>query len=61
MESLERLCSDAGIPHLEKLAEQLALLKEGAIATAHVRGMPEAAEIAKEMAARMIDAAFTEA
>lgn len=61
VEYLERLCSDAGIPHPEKLAEQLALLKEGAIATAHVRGMPEAAEIAKEMAARMIDAAFTKA
>jgi len=58
---LERLCSEAGAPDPAKLAEQLALLKEGAIATAHVRCMPDAAQIAKEMAARMIDAALAEA
>ena len=57
---LERLCSEAGAPEPRHLAEQLALLKEGAIATAHVRGMPEAAQIAKDMAARMIEAALTE-
>ncbi|SEN36493.1 transcriptional regulator, TetR family [Roseovarius tolerans] len=57
---LERLCSEAGAPEPRHLAEQLALLKEGAIATAHVRGMPEAAQIAKDMAAGMIEAALGE-
>jgi AcrR family transcriptional regulator len=59
VEYLKRLCSDAGASDPARLAEQLALLKEGAIATAHVRGMPGAAQIAREMAARMIDADLT--
>lgn len=61
LDYLERLCASTGAPDPAKLAEQLALLKEGAIATAHVRGMPGAAQIAREMAARMIDAALAEA
>ncbi|MBU3259554.1 TetR/AcrR family transcriptional regulator [Roseovarius sp. PS-C2] len=60
LEYLERLCIEAGASDPAKLAEQLALLKEGAIATAHVRGMPEVAQVAKEMAAGAIDAALAE-
>ncbi|MAU51640.1 MAG: TetR family transcriptional regulator [Roseovarius sp.] len=52
---LERLCAEAGAADPARLAEELALLKEGAIATAHVRGMPEAARLARDMARRMID------
>ncbi|MBN9671987.1 TetR/AcrR family transcriptional regulator [Roseibium aggregatum] len=50
VEYLERLCAEAGAEDPAALAEQLALLKEGAIATAHVRGMPEAAKAAKSIA-----------
>ncbi|MDF1586735.1 TetR/AcrR family transcriptional regulator [Marinimicrococcus flavescens] len=57
---LGRLCAQAGARDPEQLAEQLALLKEGAIVTAHVRGMPEAAGIAKKMAGIMIAAAIGE-
>lgn len=55
VEYLERLCADAGLADPGKVAERLALLKEGAIATAHVRGMPEAAQLAKEMARLLIE------
>ena len=55
VEYLERLCVDAGLADPGKVAERLALLKEGAIATAHVRGMPEAAQLAKEMARLLIE------
>ncbi|WP_420409765.1 TetR/AcrR family transcriptional regulator [Hoeflea sp.] len=54
---LEKLCSEAGFLEPRKMAEQLALLKEGAIATAHVRNMVGAARIAKEMAQVLIAAA----
>jgi len=57
VEYLECLCAEAGFPEPRKLAEQLALLKEGAIATAHVRNMPEAARLARDMAGTLIDAA----
>lgn len=53
---LERLCAEAGASDPARLAEQLALLKEGAIATAQVRGRSEAAQLARGMASRMIDA-----
>ncbi len=55
VEYLERLCADAGLADPGKVAERLALLKEGAIASAHVRGMPEAAQLAKEMARLLIE------
>ncbi|MEQ8901748.1 MAG: TetR/AcrR family transcriptional regulator [Roseovarius sp.] len=61
LDYLERLCSEAGASAPRHLAEQLALLKEGAIATAHVRGMPEAAQVAKEMAAGIIQMALAKA
>ncbi len=55
VEYLKRLCREAGAAEPDLLAEQLALLKEGAIATAHVRGLPkEAVTLAKSMAARLI-------
>ena len=48
--------AEAGADDAHDLAEKLALLKEGAISTAHVRGMPEAAQIAKTIARTLIDA-----
>ncbi len=57
VEYLAGLAKEAGIAEPETLAEQLALLKEGAIATAQVRNMPEAAKLAKRMAASLIEAA----
>lgn len=48
------------LPRPERLAENLALLKEGAIATAHVRNMPEAARLARVMAQTLIGAALAE-
>ena len=55
VEYLTRLCTEAGAKQPDRLAEQLALLKEGAIATAHVRSMPkEAVAIARSMAAKLI-------
>lgn len=58
VEYLEKTCAQAGADDPRALAERLALLKEGAIATAHVRGMPEAAGIAKEMAETILAAAL---
>ncbi len=57
VEYLEKTCRDAQLSEPEQLAERLALLKEGAIATAHVRNMPEAAMLARDIARTMIDAA----
>lgn len=54
---LTEVCAKAGFADPAQLAEQLALLKEGAIATAQVRGMPEAAQTAKAMAKTLISAA----
>ncbi|KUF11312.1 TetR family transcriptional regulator [Pseudoponticoccus marisrubri] len=54
---LERLCRDAGLSDPVGMAEQLALLKEGAIATAHVRNHPDAARRARQMAQTLIAAA----
>lgn len=55
---LTKVCADAGARNPSGLAEQLALLKEGAIVTAQVRGMPEAAGIAKSIAEGVIAAAL---
>lgn len=54
---LVTLCTEIGARDPKELAEQLALLKEGAIVTAQVRGMPEAAGTAKSMATTLIDSA----
>ncbi|MAS43109.1 MAG: TetR family transcriptional regulator [Rhodobacteraceae bacterium] len=53
---LERLATEAGAADPRALAEALALLKEGAIATAQVRGMPEAAATARRIAEGLIAA-----
>ena len=55
---LAKLCTKAGATDPETLAEQLALLKEGAIVTAHVRGMTESARVAKTIATGLLDAAL---
>ncbi|MHC8492931.1 TetR/AcrR family transcriptional regulator [Thalassospira sp. SM2505] len=52
------LCADAGAKDPVTLAEQLALLKEGAIVTAQVRGLPDAAQTAKSIAKGLLDAAL---
>lgn len=58
VEYLKCLCAEAGAVEPDTLAEQLALLKEGAIATAHVRGLPkEAVTLVKTMAAKLISEA----
>lgn len=54
---IEDICAKGGAKEPRKLAEQLALLKEGAIVTAQVRGMKESAHIAKQMAENLLDAA----
>ncbi|MCR9111232.1 TetR/AcrR family transcriptional regulator [Marivita sp. XM-24bin2] len=54
VEYLTKLCAEAGVSDPSEVAEKLALLKEGAIVTAHVRGMPEAAKLAKEMARHLL-------
>ncbi|HEY4547456.1 MAG TPA: TetR/AcrR family transcriptional regulator [Pedomonas sp.] len=54
---IEQLCAQAGAREPRVLAEQLALLKEGAIVTAQVRAMPEAAQTAKQVAEALLDAA----
>jgi len=51
------LARAAGAARPEELAEQLAMLKEGAIVTAQVRGQSDAAQRAKEIARVMIAAA----
>ncbi|MDF2235080.1 TetR/AcrR family transcriptional regulator [Albimonas sp. CAU 1670] len=58
VEWIEGLCAEAGAADPAALAEQLALLKEGAIATAHVRDMPQAARIARDMAEALLAAAL---
>lgn len=54
---LAKLCAQAGFAEPENLAEELALLKEGAIVTAYVRGMPEAARMAKRLVQILISEA----
>ncbi|HVJ42594.1 MAG TPA: TetR/AcrR family transcriptional regulator [Dongiaceae bacterium] len=54
---LAGVAAAAGVADPGALAEQLALLKEGAIVTAQVRDIPDAALHAKVMARALIDAA----
>ena len=58
LDYLVELCSAAGAADPVGLAEQLALLKEGAIVTAQVRGLSDAAQIAKSIATGLLDAAI---
>jgi hypothetical protein len=54
---LRQLAQAAGAANPEQLAEELALLKEGAIVTAQVRNVSNAAQRAKNMARILIDEA----
>lgn len=54
---LSELAGAAGAGDPKALAEQLALLKEGAIVTAQVRGMSDAAQQAKPIAQALINGA----
>lgn len=58
---LERQARAAQAREPRRTAEQLALLVEGAIATAHVSGTPHAAERAKEVARLVIGQALPQA
>lgn len=51
---IKDLCLEAGAKHPAKLADELALLLEGAIVTAQVSHKPEAAETAKRAAKAII-------
>lgn len=55
VEYLSKICAQTGARDPDDLAEQLSLLKEGAIVAAQVRGMPESAMIAKKMAEIVLD------
>jgi len=50
----EELARLARLDDPEKIADEINLLHEGAIAVAHVSGKPDAARCAKELAARVI-------
>lgn len=50
----EDLARAAGLADPKRIAEEINLLHEGAVAVAHVTGDPEAARTAKETAARLI-------
>ncbi len=55
------LCEKAGAPEPDKLAEEIAILLEGAIVTAQVSQKPGAARIAKRAAKALIDGAIPRA
>lgn len=57
VDELAELCRRAGLSDPERRARQLALLKEGAIAEAFVRGDIEAWRTAREMARTVLDLA----
>ena len=57
VDHLAQLARAAGAAKPDELAEQLALLKEGAIVTAQVRGLSDAAQQAKTIARCLIESA----
>jgi hypothetical protein len=57
VEFLRKLASEAGAADPVELAEQLAILKDGAIVTAQVQSQPKAALRAKAIAKRLIEEA----
>ncbi len=57
-EFIQDLCVQAGVKNPKSLAEEIALLLEGAIVTAQVSCKPDAAKIAKRMAKTLIDKAI---
>ena len=52
---IRELCEQAGASHAKKLAEEIALLLEGAIVTAQVSNKTKAAKIAKRAAGILLD------
>ena len=57
---IQELCEQAGAPNPQKLAEELALLFEGATVTAQISQSPKTAQIAKRAAKALIDRAIQE-
>jgi len=57
-EYMRVLCKKAGAAHPETLAEELALLFEGAIVTAQISRKPKAAQVAKRAAQVLLDHAI---
>lgn len=55
---IKELCDQAGAKHADELADELALLLEGAIVTAQVSNKTGAARIAKSAATKIINANF---
>lgn len=55
---IEELAVEAGVPEASKLADELAILLEGAIVTAQVSGTPNSAATAKSAAKILIDNAL---
>ena len=58
---IHSLCEQAGASHPQELAEELALLLEGATVTAQVSQNPKIAKIAKRAAKALIDKAIPKA
>ena len=52
---VHELCVQAGVDNPDRLADELALLLEGAIVTAQVSQAPDAARIAKNTAKLLIE------
>jgi AcrR family transcriptional regulator len=55
---IQKLCQEAGAPDPQRLAEELAMLFEGATVTAQVSQNPKTAKIAKRVAKALIDKAI---
>lgn len=55
---LQELCEEIGVQDAEGLAEELALVFEGAIVTAQVSQKPNAAQVAKRAAKALVDQAI---
>ena len=55
---IQHLCEQAGAPNPQLLAEELALLLEGATVTAQVSQNPKTAQIAKRAAKALIEKAI---
>ena len=54
---LEELAHAAGLNNPKELAEEISMLQDGATSVAHVLGQPTAARQAKQIAAKLIEAA----
>lgn len=52
--TLQRLCREAGVPHADRVADQLILLTDGAIAWRGMTGSPEPIRRAREVAEALV-------